>query len=155
MKPDFCVAISDHNSVPLLPMVKEYYEQRASVPGTLLITEGTFISPQAGGYDNIPGLWEPAMWKAWREVTDAVHAKKSYIYAQLWCLGRAAKAEVLSKKGLDVVSSGDVPISKRSSKPRPMTDEEIWAMIGAYVIAARNAVEKCGFDGVEVHGANG
>src|ERR1700761_1567122 len=77
----------DENNVPL-PFVKTYYEQRASIPGTFLITEATVISPRAGGYANVPGIWNRDQIKAWREVTDAVHAKGSYIFCQLWALGR-------------------------------------------------------------------
>lgn len=74
---------ADDNHVPL-PMVKTYYEQRASVPGTLLITEATIISPRAGGYPNVPGIWNQDQVKAWREITEHVHAKGSYIFCQLW-----------------------------------------------------------------------
>jgi NADPH2 dehydrogenase len=145
---------SDENNVPLLPMVKDYYAQRGSVPGTLLVSEAVFINPQAGGFDYVPGLWDPAQLKNWRQVTDAVHAKGSYIYAQLWCLGRAGGRKVLAKSGLDVVSSSDIPISDKHATPRAMTETEIWSMIGAYAMAARNAVD-AGFDGVEIHAANG
>ena len=146
---------SDDNHVPILPLVKEYYSQRASVPGTLLVTEATLISPQASGYASVPGIWTKEQSKAWKEVTDAVHAKGSFIYCQLWSLGRAAKAEVMREIGLDVVSSSAVPISQKSSMPREMREDEIEAMIKAYADAARNAVEDAGFDGVEIHGANG
>jgi NADPH2 dehydrogenase len=135
-------------------MVADYYAQRASVPGTLLVTEAVFINPQAGGFDYVPGLWDPAQLKNWKVVTDAVHAKGSFIYAQLWCLGRAAQKKVLAKQGLEVLSSSDIPISEKSAKPRAMNEEEIWSMIGAYALAAKNAVA-AGFDGVEIHGANG
>jgi NADPH2 dehydrogenase len=141
--------------VPLLPMVKEYYVQRACVPGTLLVTEATFISPQGSGYGNVPGLFEPAQLKAWKEVTDAVHEKGSFIYCQLWALGRAASKDELAKKGLDVVSSSAVPIGKDSSLPRELTESEIEQLIKDYASAAKAAVEVAGFDGVEIHGANG
>jgi len=74
---------ADDDHVPL-PIVKTYYEQRGSVPGTLLITEATIISPRASGYYNVPGIYNDAQIKAWKEVTDAVHAKGSIIYCQLW-----------------------------------------------------------------------
>ncbi|KAK0925392.1 hypothetical protein LTR57_005043 [Friedmanniomyces endolithicus] len=77
--------------------MKEYYEQRASVPGTLLITEATFIAPQAGGYNNVPGIWSDEQVEAWKPIVDAVHAKGSFIYLQLWALGRAAGAEAAAK----------------------------------------------------------
>ncbi|KAF2668178.1 FMN-linked oxidoreductase [Microthyrium microscopicum] len=137
------------------PLAATYYAQRASTPGTLLITEAAFISPQAGGYDSVPGLWDSAQLARWKTITDAVHAKGSYIYAQLWALGRAGGAKVLAKRGLDVVSSSAVPINEKSSMPREMTDGEVWSMVGAYADAAKKAVEEAGFDGVEIHGANG
>jgi len=132
-------------------MVATYYAQRASIPGTLLISEATFVSPQAGGFDYVPGLWDPAQVAGWKAVTSAVHAKGSYIFAQLWCLGRAAQAKVLSKRGLDVVSSSAVKIG---DQPRELTEAEIWKLVGEYAMAAKNAIE-AGFDGVEIHGANG
>jgi NADPH2 dehydrogenase len=146
---------SDDDHVPILPLVKEYYSQRASVPGTLLITEATFINPQASGLDSVPGLWTQEQLKAWKEVTKAVHEKGSFIYCQLWALGRAAAEKVLRKQGLDVVSSSAVPIDEKSATPRELKEEEILALIKAYADAARNAVEIAGFDGVEIHGANG
>lgn len=63
-------------------------------------------------------------------------------------------AKVLAKQGLDVVSSSDVPISPKSAKPRALRENEIWVLIQAYATAAKNAVD-AGFDGVEIHGANG
>ncbi|KAF2432013.1 FMN-linked oxidoreductase [Tothia fuscella] len=141
--------------VPILPMVKEYYTQRACVPGTLLITEATFISPQASGYANVPGLFEPAQLKAWKEITDAVHEKGSFIYCQLWALGRAATKAEMDKKGLDVVGASAVPISEKSAMPRELREEEIRQFIRDYADAAKAAVEVGGFDGVEIHGANG
>ncbi|KAJ5174958.1 Chanoclavine-I aldehyde reductase [Penicillium canariense] len=144
---------ADDSHVPL-PMVKEYYAQRAAVPGTLLITEATFISPQAGLYPNVPGIYNDAQIAAWKEVTDAVHAKGSYIYVQLWALGRVASADLLKASGFEVVSASDIPASADAPTPRPLTEEEIQAYIQAYAQAARNAVA-AGFDGVEIHGANG
>jgi NADPH2 dehydrogenase len=146
---------ADSAHVPL-PFVKEYYAQRAVVPGTLLVTEATFISPRGSGSPEVPGIWTREQIAAWREVTAAVHARGSYIYLQLWCLGRTAKAEVLLQEfGLDVIGAGDISISEERSTPRPIGEEEIWELIGEYAQAARNAVDGAGFDGVEIHGANG
>lgn len=131
-----------------------YYEQRACVPGTLLITEASYISLEAGGYDNVPGIFNDAQVKAWKKVTDAVHAKKSHIFIQLWALGRAATTAVMKKNGLDVVSSSDLPISTDHAKPRALTTDEIKAYVHQYGRAAKLAIE-AGFDGVEVHSANG
>ncbi|KAM5357191.1 hypothetical protein ACJZ2D_016520 [Fusarium nematophilum] len=82
-----------------LPFVKEYYAQRAAVPGTLIITEGTLISPRAAGFPNVPGIWNDKQIKAWREIADAVHAKGSFIYMQLWALGRAANSDSVAVFG--------------------------------------------------------
>jgi NADPH2 dehydrogenase len=103
------------------------------------------------------------MWK----VTDAVHAKGSYMYLQLWALGRAASVEQLKKEdpSFEYVSAGDVPLPRdplheeeygdHPPRPRPMTKDEIAEYVQLYATAARNAVERAGFDGVEIHGANG
>ncbi|MCJ1387252.1 Chanoclavine-I aldehyde reductase fgaOx3 [Xylographa bjoerkii] len=137
-----------------LPIVTEYYAQRASVPGTLLITEATFISPRGSGYDNIPGIYSAAQVAQWKEITAAVHAKHSYIYLQLWALGRAAKPDLLAAEGYDYVSSSATPMSSDAPEPRALTEPEIHAFIADYASAAKNAIE-AGFDGVEIHAANG
>nr|GAT44830.1 predicted protein [Mycena chlorophos] len=111
----------DAEHVPYLPLVKDYYTQRGSAPGTLLITEGTFIAGRAGGYAHIPGIWSKAQIENWKEVTASVHAKGS------------RRSE----------------LSLRLSLGRP--DQEY---VKLYAQAARNAIE-AGFDGVEVHSANG
>ncbi|KAJ7447167.1 hypothetical protein FB451DRAFT_1054572 [Mycena latifolia] len=141
------------NHAPL-PHVAEYYEQRASTPGSLLITEATFIAARAGGYKHGPGIWSDAQIASWKTVTDRVHAKGSYIYLQLWALGRAAEVETLAAEGLPYVSASNVPI-KDGSAPRPLTIEEIQEYVQLYATAASNAVYKAGFDGVEIHAANG
>ncbi|KAH6670487.1 NADPH dehydrogenase [Halenospora varia] len=144
------------NRIVLAPLT-HYYAQRASAPGTLLITEATFIAPQAGGMTNVPGIWNDAQIQAWKKVADAVHEKRSFIYLQLWALGRAAQEKVLreefGEKG-KVVSSSDVPIGPNNAVPTPLTEDEIVEYIGLYAQAAKNAVA-AGFDGVEIHGANG
>lgn len=144
---------ADDEHVPLA-VVCEYYAQRARIPGTLLISEGTFISARAGGMNNIPGIWNEAQIRRWKTVTDAVHARGSYIFCQLWALGRAADRDILAKDGSEVISSGDIPMAHTSATPRPLSEEEIWEWIGDYATAAKNAIS-AGFDGVEIHGANG
>lgn len=139
------------------PFVAEYYGQRASTPGTLLITEGTFISPQAGGYANVPGIYNPAHIKAWKGITEAVHAKGSFIFMQLWALGRAANPEVLHAElgsSARLVSSSNLSMDVNSMSPEPLSEEQIWDFVGYYKQSALNAIE-AGFDGVEIHGANG
>ncbi|OJJ65653.1 hypothetical protein ASPBRDRAFT_49612 [Aspergillus brasiliensis CBS 101740] len=148
---------ADTKHIPL-PTVKEYYQQRAAVPGTLLITEATVISPQHGGYPNVPGIYTDEHIAAWREVTKAVHDKGSYIYLQLWALGRAANPTFLEQQGLSLVSSSDVPMKSTFNDemhhPKPLTEEGIQDAISDFAAAAKNAM-KAGFDGVEIHGANG
>ncbi|KAL0575580.1 hypothetical protein V5O48_006396 [Marasmius crinis-equi] len=148
---------ADVNHVPLVPLVKDYYTQRASEPGTLLITEATFVHPRAGGYTNVPGIWSDAQIEAWKEIVDAVHDKGSYIYLQIWALGRTAQPEQLRSEDPSYphVSASDIPMSGRSESPRPLTVEEIKEYTQYFAEAAKNAVHKAGFDGVEVHGANG
>ncbi|CAJ2504928.1 Uu.00g123220.m01.CDS01 [Anthostomella pinea] len=145
-------ATSDH--VPG-KYAREYYSQRASCPGTLIVTEATFIAPQAGGYNNVPGIYNHEQVKAWKEITDAVHTKGSYIYLQLWALGRVAVAENLLRQGpYPVVSSSANPLNSEFEVPKEMTEEDIQAFVGYYANAARKAMG-AGFDGVEIHGANG
>ncbi|KAF2787959.1 FMN-linked oxidoreductase [Melanomma pulvis-pyrius CBS 109.77] len=137
-----------------LPMVAEYYGQRASAPGTLLVSEATFIGPQYGGYPNAPGIYSDEQITAWRSVTDAVHKKGSYIYLQLWALGRVANPQVAAKDGFTVKSSSALRLSEHLAEPVPFTDEDITTTVAAYASAAKNAIS-AGFDGVEIHGANG
>lgn len=134
-------------------LVAEYYGQRASVEGTLLISEATLISPEAGGYDNVPGIWSQDQIAGWNKVTDAIHAKGSKFFLQLWSLGRLAKPEVLEREGLAYISASNVPL-KDTQPPRPITREEISDHIRMYANAAKNAIA-AGADGVEIHNANG
>jgi 2,4-dienoyl-CoA reductase-like NADH-dependent reductase (Old Yellow Enzyme family) len=92
-----------------------------------------------------------------QKVTDAVHAKGSFIFLQLWALGRVADPTVLRQEGgFDVVGASPIPLSgnKESVPPRELTVAEIKEYVQLYAKAARNAME-AGFDGVEIHGANG
>ncbi|VDC06487.1 unnamed protein product [Peniophora sp. CBMAI 1063] len=133
----------------------EYYGQRASTPGTLLFTEATFISPRSAGYAHAPGIWSDAQIAAWKKVTDAVHAKRSFIVLQIWALGRAASPDVLKADGQDYVGASAIPITADMPAPRRLTADEIKAYVREFATAADNAVNKAGFDGVEIHAANG
>ncbi|KAL5342259.1 hypothetical protein BJX70DRAFT_410914 [Aspergillus crustosus] len=142
-----------------LPMMVEYYTQRASTPGTLLIAEATQISPRAGGMPNGPALWNEEQIEGWKKVTDAVHGKGSYTFCQLIALGRVARGSALKENGgFDVIAPSALPFDKgdRSEPvvPRELSEEEIWGIIEDFGTAAKNAIQ-AGFDGVEVHGANG
>ncbi|KAI0647402.1 FMN-linked oxidoreductase [Trametes meyenii] len=138
----------------------QYYGQRASVPGTLLITEATYIAAQAGGLSlgaQIPGIWSKEQVAGWKRVVDEVHAKGSFIYLQLWALGRAAVPEELRKENPDFpyVGASAIPLKDYNEAPRPLTIPEIKEYVQWYAQAASNAVNGAGFDGVEIHGANG
>ena len=148
--------LADENNV-LDTAAKEYYGKRACVPGTLIIGEATFISPQASGTpERRAGIWSEGHIAAWKDVVDGVHKARSYIFLQLWALGRSADPECKRKQGTgDVVSSSAVPEIAGGPVPRPLTEDEVLAYIQDYATAAKTAVEVAGFDGVELHGANG
>ncbi|KAF7341348.1 FMN-linked oxidoreductase [Mycena venus] len=134
--------------VPLLPLVSDYYGQRASKPGSLLITEATFVAARAGGGANVPGIWSVEQIEAWKSA-------RSFIFMQLWALGRAADSAQLQSEDptFPYVSASDVALPGRSA-PRPLSVSEIKEYLRLYVQAAKNAIE-AGFDGVEIHNANG
>ncbi|EJU01875.1 FMN-linked oxidoreductase [Dacryopinax primogenitus] len=129
------------------------YTQRASYPGTLIVTEGNFFAKQSGGYRHVPGIYNETQIEAWKKITDAVRSKGCYMALQLWCLGRAALEEVAKDEGFEIFSPGDIPLPGQS-KPHMLTIPEIKAWIEIYTQAAKNAVA-AGFDFVEVHAANG
>lgn len=132
----------------------EYYAQRAATPGTLLISEATLISERAAGRRNVPGIWNEAQISGWKPIIEAVHERGCYIYCQLWHQGRAGWPDVHKSLGHKLLSSSAVPIDESRAVPEAMTDDEIWLSIRDYAAAAKNAIA-AGFDGVEIHGANG
>jgi NADPH2 dehydrogenase len=139
---------ADDNHVQL-PFAKDYYSQRACVPGTLLITEATFISPRASGYLYIPGIWSTEQVAAWRTIAEDVHDAGGIIFLQLGALGRTANPDVKGKENTgDVVGASAVPENSDKPVPRPLSEEEIQEYINDYAIAAKNAVDGAGFDGV-------
>ncbi|KAG0696168.1 hypothetical protein DFH29DRAFT_215217 [Suillus ampliporus] len=139
------------------PQVPAYYSQRGSIPGTLLIAEATLISQNAGGFDNAPGIYTDAHMEGWKKVTDAVHEKGSFIFLQLWALGRAAETAVLVKENNSPYvgpSPVHLPGRPETELPRALTTDEIKEYVSTYATAAKSAI-RAGFDGVEIHGANG
>lgn len=118
------------------------------------MSEATIIGRNAAGCYNAPGIWSEAQIAAWKNVTESVHDKGCVIYCQLWHQGRAAHHNVLEAQGLRLLSSSAVPIGLRDQTPYAMTDSEIVDTIADYANAAKNAIA-AGFDGVEIHGANG
>ncbi|WVF67805.1 hypothetical protein IAT40_002566 [Kwoniella sp. CBS 6097] len=135
----------------------EYYKQRASAGG-LLVTEGTIISAEAGGQSNVPGVYSPVQIDAWKRVTSAVHNKGGFIFCQLWALGRVADSAVVPNG--KVYAPSDVTFEKNANNGpgctnlSVMSEGDIDRFVGSYVGAAKGAVE-AGFDGVELHAANG
>jgi N-ethylmaleimide reductase len=142
-------------------LMAEYYAQRAGAG--LIITEGTSPSPNGLGYARIPGLFNAIHVAGWRKVTDAVHAQGARIFVQLMHTGRVshvanlpAGAEVVGPVGeaLPGPIYTDSEGMKPHSTPRAMTAEDIQHAVNEYVNAARLAIE-AGFDGIELHAANG
>ncbi|MFI6090851.1 alkene reductase [Streptomyces sp. NPDC051218] len=143
------------------PHAATYYRQRAGAG--LLITEGAYVNALAKGGPGIPGLVSDAQTRGWREVTDAVHAEGGTIFAQLWHVGRMTHPLTLPDGELPVAPSaigiGGKQIFTRDGlldhvTPRELTTREIAETVADFASAARRAVE-AGFDGVEIHGANG
>jgi 2,4-dienoyl-CoA reductase-like NADH-dependent reductase (Old Yellow Enzyme family) len=147
---------SDHVPTQLMA---EYYTQRASAG--LIISEGIPVVPQGVGYANVPGIWSPQQIEAWKLVTESVHRADGRIFAQLWHVGRISDPRFLG---------GELPVAPSAIKPaghvslvRPPTEyvtpralevSEIPGIVGAFRKGAENA-KLAGFDGVEIHGANG
>ena len=140
-------------------LMAEYYAQRAS--GGLLITECTMITEGTSAFIAEPGIHSAAQIEGWKKTTDAVHAKGGRIFLQIWHAGRAAHPDI--NGGTRTVSSsakaieGDIhtPNGKvPHAVPHALTTEEIPTIVAAFAQAAKNAMA-AGFDGVEVHGANG
>jgi N-ethylmaleimide reductase len=136
-----------------------YYAQRASAG--LIFTEGTQISAQAVGWTNTPGIYTPEQIAGWKKVTQAVHEAGGLIFAQLWHTGRASHPDFHG--GELPVAPSSVPFNsqaftpegiKPSVTPRELTIDEIKSTIADYEKAAQ-AAKDAGFDGVEIHGANG
>lgn len=139
----------------------EYYKQRASA--ALIITECTQVSPQGRGYARSPGIHSPEQIAAWRQVTDAVHTLGGRIFMQLWHAGRTSHPELQPGGALPVAPSAIaaegnayLPFGRRSPMvtPRALETEEIAGVVEQFRQGAQNALA-AGFDGVEIHGANG
>ena len=148
--------MADENLVPTQDMV-EYYARRADTG--LIISEATIIRPDGQGYPTTPGLFTREQIQGWKKVTDAVHANGGKMFAQLWHVGRVAHphffdGEVLAPSAIGV--EGSVPRMRELTyiTPKAATIEDIKSLIADFAKAAENAIE-AGFDGVEIHGANG
>ncbi len=142
-------------------LIAAYYEQRADAG--LIITEGTSPSPNGLGYSRIPGLFNKQQIDGWKKVTDAVHAKGGHIFVQLMHTGRishqhnlSGDAKVLAPSAVKATGQMWTDVAGMQDLPTPeeMTAEELQIAKNEYVQAAKNAIE-AGFDGIELHGANG
>ena len=141
-------------------LMAEYYGQRASTG--LIITEASQVSQQGQGYQDTPGIYTAAQIDGWRKITDAVHAQGGKIFLQLWHVGRVGHID-LQKDGAAPVAPSAIRAETKTvvnngfvdvSEPRALNLDELPGIIDDFRRAAANAIE-AGFDGVEVHGANG
>ena len=149
-------------------LMATYYTQRADPQNSagLIVSEATAISQQGQGYSDVPGIWSDEQVAGWKQVTDSVHAAGGKIVMQLWHVGRVSHVELqpggqapvapsaIQAKTKTVLIRDGVPSFEDTSMPRALTLEELPGILDDYRRAARNAIA-AGFDGVEVHGANG
>ena len=138
----------------------EYYAQRSSAG--LIVSEATTISPQANGWLESPGIYTDAMEAGWRLITDTVHARGGRIFLQLWHMGRASHSDFhggrppVSASAVRISGDGiHTPVGKQPYEtPRSLETHEVAAVVADYAAAAARA-RSAGFDGVEIHAANG
>lgn len=141
-------------------MNRLYYEQRASAG--LIITEGSQISPQGAGYPFTPGIYNDEQVTGWKKITEAVHQQGGHIFIQLWHVGRISHPSLQPDNALPVAPSAIKPDGDAFTysgpqpfvEPRALKTSEINNIMGDYQQAARHALS-AGFDGVEIHAANG
>ncbi|KAL9174831.1 hypothetical protein ABFS82_02G077000 [Erythranthe guttata] len=139
------------------PHAAVYYSQRAT-KGGLLIAEATGVSHTSQGYRETPGIWTREQVKAWKPIVNAVHKKGAVFFLQLWHVGRVSTYG-FQPEGEAPISSTDKGITRGLegvdwAPPRQLSNDEIPSIVNDFRVAARNAIE-AGFDGVEIHGANG
>ncbi|MGO4377571.1 alkene reductase [Pseudoduganella sp. RAF19] len=140
-------------------LMAEYYAQRASAG--LIISEATSVTAQGVGYENTPGIWSDEQVAGWKLVTEAVHAKGGKIVLQLWHVGRISDTSLLNGDApvapSAIAANGNVSLLRPARPyptPRALDTSELAGIVAAYRKGAENA-KKAGFDGVEIHGANG
>ncbi len=141
------------------PVMAEYYRQRASAG--LIISEGTPISPQGVGYAQVPGLWSQQQVEAWKPITAAVHEAGGRIFSQIWHVGRISDPVFLNGERpvapSPIAATGHVSLvrpTKEFETPRELSTGEVKGVVEDFRQGAANA-KAAGFDGVEMHGANG
>lgn len=141
------------------PLMRDYYVQRASAG--MILSEATSVTPMGVGYANTPGIWSEAQVEGWRVITDAVHAAGGRILMQLWHVGRISDPSFLDGQPpvapSAIAAKGHVSLLRPERAyplPRALETAEIPGVIDAFRLGAQNA-KRAGFDGVEIHGANG
>ena len=144
---------NDDNHVGL-PMKQKYYADRATVPGTLVISEATGIANAQEGAKHLPSFVTDEQVASWQKVIAAVHAKGSFWFQQLWDQGRAADPAFTASRGGKYKSSSAVAMDGNDTTPAEATEEDIQQVIKDYVETAKRVIT-AGGDGVEIHGAHG
>ncbi|MEO6817398.1 MAG: alkene reductase [Edaphobacter sp.] len=146
------------NHIPTAMMI-EYYTQRSSAG--LIISEGTPVDPMGVGYANVPGIWSEEQVEAWKPITTAVHNAGGHIFSQIWHVGRISDPAFLNGQlpvaPSAIAASGTVSLLRPQRPfvtPRALEISEIKGVVEAFRRGAQNA-QAAGFDGVELHGANG
>lgn len=156
---------ADHRDAVPNALMVEYYRQRASAG--LIVSEGVPVSDRGRGYLNTGALWNEAQAAGWKKVNDAVHAAGGKIFAQIWHVGRVSHSALHADRSLPVGVSGEaadvkafiisadgVPQQVDCEAPHELSTDEVKGVVGEFAHAARMA-KLAGFDGVEIHGANG
>ncbi|KAF5379167.1 hypothetical protein D9615_006005 [Tricholomella constricta] len=159
-------ALTRNRAIKTVPndVMAEYYGQRAAGGAALIASEGTLVSRQGTEWPYAPGIWNKKQVAEWKKVVDTVHDNGSYIYAQLWHVGRVAHPDAPEQKLAGTPVYAPSAIAARGGKFRhipglpgyvtPTAIEDPWIIVAEFKQAAINAHE-AGFDGVELHGANG
>ncbi|RAH75462.1 putative NADPH dehydrogenase [Aspergillus aculeatinus CBS 121060] len=151
------------------PTAATYYAERTSQPGALLISEGVTIHPRGKGFPRTPGLWTDGHARAWQPITAAVHARGGTFFAQLWHVGRVSVPRLFHGQPPLSSTTAHLPgyhVSFGAGGPdeaereayvpsHAMTIPEIHEVVAQFAAAARRAIAVAGFDGVEIHAANG
>ncbi|KAG8977233.1 hypothetical protein FRC05_002233 [Tulasnella sp. 425] len=143
-------------------IAQEYYGQRVT-KGGFIISEATFVSEELVGQRHAPGIYNKEQIAAWKTIVSQIHDKGGYIFIQLWATGRAGDPAVHDELGTRLLAPSPISIPGDGSEyeegdhrvPEEMAKEDLKRVVGQYVAAAKSAVEEAGFDGVEIHAANG
>jgi 2,4-dienoyl-CoA reductase-like NADH-dependent reductase (Old Yellow Enzyme family) len=154
------------NTGHINPSAATYYAER-TLPGSLLISEGTIIHPRGKGFPCTPGLWTEEQAFAWKPITDGVHARGGVFFVQLWHVGRVSVPSQIGGlrpfsstsehlPGSHVLFGGEGGAGvEEYVESHAMTERDISDVVGQFAHAAKLAIDVAGFDGVEIHGANG